>query len=236
MARDFGDDKSNEWLDSGDNVFSAMNISQASHMAWVNQKADIASGTRFYVAGIDQLGGSMMRSLLGVAPASGTGWRLEARKHVTSVNSRRQSSTLSSGVWYAAVGYTSRQNVATLPDVYVNGTLDNATSNSGSGTLYTGDDTLRLGANATDTSQADAEMAFIGVASGSLGAAGANRHRWWGMAPGGPSTMLVCLPLWTDDLANKGTAGTATFTATGTTMTSIPKVERCWASTMGCGR
>lgn len=64
-----------------------------------------------------------------------------------------------------------------------------------------------------------------------------NRHRWWGCAPGGPSTVKVWQPMWTTDLTNKGTS-TATGTATGTTMdnASIPRVERMWGSMMGCGR
>lgn len=62
-----------------------------------------------------------------------------------------------------------------------------------------------------------------------------NRARWWGVAPGGPSTVQVWHPLWTSDLTNKGLA-TANGTATGTTMTSMPKVERMWGSMMGVGR
>lgn len=68
-------------------------------------------------------------------------------------------------------------------------------------------------------------------------AAMVNRHRWWGSAPGGPSTVKVWHPFWTDQLNNKGTA-TANATATGTTVNnaSVPKVERCWAGLMGVGR
>jgi hypothetical protein len=62
-----------------------------------------------------------------------------------------------------------------------------------------------------------------------LTAADANRHRWHGMAPGGPSTMDVWHPFVTDSTVNKGTA-TADAALTGTTMVSIPKVSR-----PGCG-
>lgn len=66
-------------------------------------------------------------------------------------------------------------------------------------------------------------------------AADINRHRWWGTAPGGPSTVDVSHPLWTSGLGNNGTA-TADGTVSGTTMASMPVVERMWGSSMGCGR
>jgi hypothetical protein len=59
-----------------------------------------------------------------------------------------------------------------------------------------------------------------------------NRARWWGR-PGG--AQAVYHPLVTDKLANEGTA-TADGTATGTTLRSLPRVERCWGMLMGCGR
>lgn len=64
-----------------------------------------------------------------------------------------------------------------------------------------------------------------------------NRHRWWGCAPGGPSSVKVWHPFWSASLTNKGTA-TANATATGTTVNNagVPRVERCWGSMMGVGR
>ena len=66
-------------------------------------------------------------------------------------------------------------------------------------------------------------------------AAAINRHRWWGVAPGGPSTVEVWHPMWTDATANKGTAA-ADLTNNGSTMAAFPKVERMWGSMMGVGR
>lgn len=63
-------------------------------------------------------------------------------------------------------------------------------------------------------------------------AAMVNRARWWGTPGGGVEVVHF---MWTSDLNNKGTA-TANGTATGTTVTAIPKVERCWAGMMGVGR
>ena len=51
-------------------------------------------------------------------------------------------------------------------------------------------------------------------------AASRNRHRWWGVAPGGPSTVKMWHPFYTSDLNNKGTA-TANGTASGTLMASF---------------
>lgn len=70
-----------------------------------------------------------------------------------------------------------------------------------------------------------------------LTAADINRARWWGSPRGGPSTVKIWHPLWTSDLANRGSA-TATGSATGTTMdnANCPRVERMYGSMMGCGR
>ena len=68
-------------------------------------------------------------------------------------------------------------------------------------------------------------------------AADVNRHRWWGVAPGGPSTVEVWVPMWTEDLDNKGTSGNGdSYGASGTTMQSLPKVERMGAGLLGVGR
>jgi len=234
MARSFNG--TSDRIDSGNNAFTGMNLTTATLMVHANQLADIASGTQFYVATITQANGSNVRSIVAVPPAAGTGYRLQSRMHATAANGNRSGTDLTTGAWQTALASINRSALANLPDLYRNGSLDNAASSSASGTLITGDDTVRLGANAAASNFCNAELGFVAIASGGLGASEANRHRWWGMAPGGPSTMLLCLPLWTDNLANKGTAGAVTFTATGTSMVASPVVERCWASTMGCGR
>lgn len=70
-----------------------------------------------------------------------------------------------------------------------------------------------------------------------LSAAEINRARFWGSPRGGPSTVKMWHPLWTNDLANRGTA-VAPGAATGTVMdnASCPRVERMWGSLMGVGR
>ena len=81
----------------------------------------------------------------------------------------------------------------------------------------------------------DGRLGWLTFHNAILNDAAVNRHKWWGCAPGGPSTMLVWHPMWTSDLVNKGT-GTADGTNDGSTMASLPRVERCWAASMGCGR
>lgn len=63
-------------------------------------------------------------------------------------------------------------------------------------------------------------------------AAQINMARWWGTPFQG---VKVYHPLVTTSLINKGTA-TANGTATGATMSNIPRVERNWGMLMGCGR
>lgn len=103
-----------------------------------------------------------------------------------------------------------------------------------------------IGAAASDA--ADDLVSGLGVAPGmllgwvivdrgmELTTAEMNRHRWWGVAPGGPSTVDIWHPMWTDATANKGTATADMTPSAGVGMASIPKVERCWASCLGVGR
>lgn len=76
---------------------------------------------------------------------------------------------------------------------------------------------LRTGEDSGGQRDADGRIGWLVIYSGLLTAADANRHKWWGRAPGGPSTMEVWHPMWTDSLANKGTA-----TADGTVSGSVP--------------
>lgn len=92
-------------------------------------------------------------------------------------------------------------------------------------TLYCGE----AGSGAGDLT---GDIEFLAYANALWTAAQKNRHRWWGAVGGG---VAVSHPFMTEKLTNEGTA-TADGTATGTTMSSLPRVERCWGSMMGCGR
>lgn len=94
---------------------------------------------------------------------------------------------------------------------------------------------LTLGETGGGANDFNGRLGFVCYDNTIWTAADVNRHYWWGCAPGGPSTVKVWQPFWTSELTNKGTA-VANGTATGTTMASLPRVERMWGSMMGCGR
>lgn len=143
------------------------------------------------------------------------------------------------GQLYHLVVVYDNSSTANNPTIFVDGTSVTVTqSQAPAGTA--GSDaagTLQLGTEFTATRFFDGVVGFFAYHNGFYDSAMVNRHRWWGCAPGGPSTVKVWHPLWTTDLNNKGTA-TANGTATGTTVdnASVPKVERMWGSLMGCGR
>ena len=180
------------------------------------------------------------------------GWRLSFRgaggSHVaiflhswdaTVTSMRRETLTQfsSTTLLYSLLATYDGSSTTTVANVFVNGAADNGTDGSSARTTIDSEATLNCRAGESDSGLGDFNgvIGWITVTKTILTAADANRHYWWGCAPGGPSTMLVWHPLWTDDLANKGT-GTANGTATGTTMASLPRVERCWGAMMGCGR
>lgn len=125
------------------------------------------------------------------------------------------------------------------PVLYVNGSPVTASEvGSPAGTIDTdAAQSLIMGEAADGSNDFDGLLAFVCYDNTIWDAAMVNRHKWWGCAPGGPSTVKVWLPFLTSDLNNKGTA-TANGTATGTTMnnTAMPRVERMWGSMMGVGR
>lgn len=133
------------------------------------------------------------------------------------------------------------------PVIYVNGSSLALTETGTPLGSSNGDAAQNLKAGEDDGGNNDysGDMGFLVYDNTIMTAADVNRHRWWGCAPGGPSTVDVWLPMWTDDLKNKGTAGSAAdATATGTSMSvyieslqdTLPRVERAWGSMMGCGR
>lgn len=96
---------------------------------------------------------------------------------------------------------------------------------------------LIAGELASGASDLDGLIGHLVYHDAILSAAEINRARFWGSPRGGPSTVKMWHPLWTSDLANRGTA-IANGVATGTAMdnASCPRVERMWGSLMGVGR
>jgi len=124
-----------------------------------------------------------------------------------------------------------------VPVIYVNGVSQTVAVNTAPAGTQSSDaaGTLAAGETTTGLNDYDGRLAFWCYDSTLWDAAKVNRHYWWGCAPGGPSTVKVWHPFWTSDLGNRGTA-VADGTATGTSMASLPRVERMWGSMMGCGR
>jgi hypothetical protein len=118
-------------------------------------------------------------------------------------------------------------NVANNPRIVVDGVAGTISSlESGSGTLDAdAANTLLMGEATGGGVPYQGTMQAFTYHDAVFSAAEENRHRWWGMAPGGPSTMKVWHPFWTTATANKGTS-TADATVTNTTMGSLPRGMR----------
>lgn len=120
------------------------------------------------------------------------------------------------------------------PVLYIDGTI-NATTEDAAPTVAITDDAgnnLTIGEHTTGGQDFLGLLGWVCYDNTIWTAAQVNRARWWG-TPGG--SIKVYHPLMTTKLTNEGTA-TANGTATGTTMDSIPRVERCWMGMMGVGR
>ena len=147
---------------------------------------------------------------------------------------------IATGTLYHIALVYDNSDVANVPTFYVNGVAQTTTViTTPTGTVDSdAANSLRMGAyDSGGASRVDGRLGFMEVENAALSVANINRHRWWGCTPGGPSTMNVWHPLWTDSLVNKGTA-TANGVATGTTMdnATVPRAERMWGSMMGVGR
>lgn len=128
-------------------------------------------------------------------------------------------------------------NVANDPRIVVDGVAETVTEDvAPSGTLDAdAANNLIAGESSSGTNDLDGAIMCLTIYSGILSAAEENRHRWWGCAPGGPSTMLVWHPFYTEALVNKGT-GTATGVATNTTVVNLPvPTVRPGTALLGCG-
>lgn len=238
MARNF--DGANDRIQSTLDGVSNIDNTTVSQMIWFRKGVSLSGSASIHsisTLGSGFTGGNERARLFCSAPTTANDYRITSSYIWSTTNANRRSNDLVIDTDYAVTTTYDRSSSANVPTIYVNGdTSHGGGSQTAVGTAQTGSDSVRLGENSGGTQDGEGTMGFFVVLGSTASASDANRHRWWGMAPGGPSTMEVCLPLWTSDLNNKGTGGAITFTATGTTMTSMPKVERCWAATMGCGR
>ena len=119
--------------------------------------------------------------------------------------------------------------------IYVNGVAESMSEVSGppSGTIASeAANSLIIGENSAGGADFDGRICVLAVANEVFSAADVNRARWWGRAKGG---LDVYHPLYTDKLANEGSA-TAAGSATGTTLvTMVCPVVRPGSAMMGMG-
>lgn len=148
----------------------------------------------------------------------------------------QSASSVGNGLSHVAVVHDGAA-AANVPVIYVNGVAQTVATNTAPVGTQSSDaaGTLAAGETTTGVNDYDGRIAAWCYDSTLWDASAVNRHFWWGCAPGGPSTVKVWHPFWTSDLNNRGTA-VANGTATGTSMASLPRVERMWGSMMGCGR
>lgn len=192
-----------------------------------------------------EVGNTIFTTTKSDAAATPTGWLVTTEDDVTSSHWRlQQNFSLTNGIWDAPNGSAGtvlrhlgvvydRGATGNDPTIYVDGASQAITELTMPVGDTQGDAVEFLRATAFGLGR----MGFIVYDSTMFTSASVNRHRWWGVAPGGPSTVDVWHPFWTDNLVNKGTA-TASPAAAQTEMNNadVPRVERCWASTLGVGR
>lgn len=230
MAREFTG--STKYLEAASGTLTGLDTATQSVMVWVYNTG--TTGTERVVVSYESAGTSNRRRVQLEAPDS-SGFQVS---YVVQASTpyRFDSDDVTASVWHSVVVAHNRATTSTVnPTMWVDGAERTVTKVAGNGTISTSDDMLRVGSHNT-TNPLSASVGGMAVVNSVVTAGDANRFHWWGCAPGGPSTMLVWLPLWTDNLRNKGTGGNVEFTQTSTTMTAMPKVERCWAASMGVGR
>jgi hypothetical protein len=134
---------------------------------------------------------------------------------------------------HVALSYDSG-SAANDPTIWVDGVAQSLTESATPSGSASSDAaaSLLMGETAPGGNDFDGRIQWFVLDGVAFDAAVVNRARWWG-TPGGARAILH--PLLTDSLMNKGTA-TANGTASGTTMASLPRGERCWGSLLGCGR
>jgi hypothetical protein len=175
-----------------------------------------------------------------------TGWQIKFQGSVTSDGHILfvQDFATTDGTWitpdnsfigakpaHLAVSYD-RGSTANDPDIYIDGALQ--------AELELG---TPLGASNGDAAEVltlqsfndDDKVGWLVYDDQTFTAADVNRHRWWGVAPGGPSTVAVWHPMWTSATGNKGTAS-ADLIVGDSQMIDFSRVERMYGSMMGVGR
>jgi hypothetical protein len=189
-------------------------------------------------------GGGAGDVIIGKANGLADGWRVAADSTNVMGCTRDYSTTL--GAWNGSTAINASThhflisqdgNVLTVPRILVDGVADTVTPASvPAGTLDAdAANNLLAGESSSGTNDLDGAIQNLVIHDAVFSAEEENRCRWWGVAPGGPSTVKVWHPFYTTDLVNKGTA-TATGTATGTTVVGLAtNTVRPGSAMMGMG-
>lgn len=134
--------------------------------------------------------------------------------------------TLSANTLYHIVVVYDGSNVANNPTIYINGVADTVVTNTAPVGTLSADAAapLLIGERGTGAADLAGRLSAFAYDNTLWTAAQVNRHRWWGRIGG---AVKVRHPLLTTKLTNEGSA-TADGTATGTTVASLPRVQRAW--------
>lgn len=211
-------------------------IGNAEHAIMVWTKNSSVTAGEWLVGTVTNTQGASRRRM-GVEPPTASGMKFSYRVPASTVHWWNTQDDYAANVWHSYVVSYDASNVTVDPDMYVDNASVNVIKVEGNGSRTTGDDRVKIGENNSGGSDLTGQIGAVAIVSRRVDSGEVNRFHWWGASPGGPSTMLVWLPMWTDKLANSGSAST-TFAASASapTMTTIPKIERCWAASMGVGR
>lgn len=234
MARAFAGNQ-NISNTSADQLSGIDNAAQAV-MAWVYNAG--VSADEWICGSITNTSGAGRRRFL-LSPPGASGFVVSYQVPSTSLTTFKSSTDITASAWHSVVlsfdASNGNMTGGVVPDFWVDGVADTMTKAAGSGNRTTGDNRFKWGESHNNAVDYSGSVGPTAVVNGTVTADDANRFHWWGAAPGGPSTMLIWMPFHTTKLDNAGTAA-LTFTNSNSTMTTLPKIERCWAATMGCGR
>lgn len=139
-----------------------------------------------------------------------------------------------SGFFHIGATYD-KSSVSNDPVFFINAVDDGTTEVQAPSGITAGNDAsnnLRAGLNSGNGEDLSGILQNLCYANAIWDAAQFNRARWWG-DPGG--AFAVKHPFFTTKVANEGSA-TADASLGGTSMASLPRVERRWGAMMGCGR
>lgn len=232
MARQF--DGVDDYLKTADNAVPSLDVDQRSFALWI-LKTTTPGATLVFTTLNTQDAGVTKVSHTVIAPTT-AGYKYRLSCPYSGTTGQWITGDISLNVWHHLAVIYDQGATTNDPTVYVDGqTVSVTESATPVGTKPTGGDSMKIGIATNGGAPCECTIGNHTFDVGTLWtAAEVNRHMWWGMAPGGPSTMESWYPFWTDDLKQKGTAG-GDLTASGPTMASMPKVQRPSSACMGFG-